>query len=42
MRELVAELRELTTTMQRVADKVERNPSTLLFSQPPTRRGPGE
>jgi phospholipid/cholesterol/gamma-HCH transport system substrate-binding protein len=42
MRELVGELRELTATMQRVADRLERNPSTLLFSQPPTRRGPGE
>lgn len=42
MRELVDELRELTTTMQRIAEKVERNPSTLLFNQPATRRGPGE
>lgn len=42
MRELVAELRELTATMQRAADKVERNPSTLLFSHPQSRRGPGE
>jgi phospholipid/cholesterol/gamma-HCH transport system substrate-binding protein len=42
MRELVAELRELTATLQRVADRVERNPSTLLFSQPPNKRGPGE
>ena len=42
LRELVGELRELTATMQRAADKVERSPSTLLFSQPPSRRGPGE
>jgi phospholipid/cholesterol/gamma-HCH transport system substrate-binding protein len=42
MRELVAELRELTATLQRAADRVERNPSTLLFSQPPNKRGPGE
>ena len=42
MRELVAELRELTATLQRFADRVERNPSTLLFSQPPNKRGPGE
>jgi phospholipid/cholesterol/gamma-HCH transport system substrate-binding protein len=42
LRELVGELRELTATMQRAAEKVERSPSTLLFSQPPSRRGPGE
>ena len=42
MRELVAELRELTATLQRAADRVERNPSTLLFGQPPSKRGPGE
>jgi phospholipid/cholesterol/gamma-HCH transport system substrate-binding protein len=42
LRELVGELRELTATMQRVAEKVERNPSTLLLSQPRSRPGPGE
>jgi phospholipid/cholesterol/gamma-HCH transport system substrate-binding protein len=42
LRELVVELRELTATMQRAAEKVERNPGTLLYGQPPAKRGPGE
>jgi len=42
VRELVAELRELTASLQRVADKVERNPSVLLFGRPRPRPGPGE
>ena len=41
VRALTAELRELTATLQRVADKVERNPSVLV-NPPPPRRGPGE
>jgi phospholipid/cholesterol/gamma-HCH transport system substrate-binding protein len=42
VRALVAELRALTATLQRAADKVERNPSSLLYGRPPARRGPGE
>ncbi len=42
IRELVTELRQMTATLQRVTDKVERNPSTLLYQAPATRRGPGE
>jgi hypothetical protein len=36
------ELREVTATLRRVADKVERNPSVLLYERPPSKRGPGE
>jgi phospholipid/cholesterol/gamma-HCH transport system substrate-binding protein len=42
LRELVTELRELTATLQRAADKVERDPSVLLYRRPAGKRGPGE
>jgi ClpP class serine protease len=42
VRELVAELRVLTAALQRATDKVERNPSILLFGRPSPKRGPGE
>lgn len=42
VRELVGELRVLTATLQRAVDKVERNPSVLLYGRPPAKRGPGE
>jgi len=42
VRELVAELRVLTATLQRTVDKVEREPSVLLFGRPQARPGPGE
>lgn len=42
VRELVAELRALTATLQRTADKVERNPNVLLLGRPQPRPGPGE
>ncbi|MFO1324663.1 MAG: MlaD family protein [Burkholderiales bacterium] len=42
VRELVAELRALTATLQRTADKVERNPNVLLLGRPQQRPGPGE
>jgi phospholipid/cholesterol/gamma-HCH transport system substrate-binding protein len=42
VRQLVAELRDLTTTLQRVGGDLERNPSILLYGRPPARRGPGE
>ena len=41
-RALVAELRELTATLQRAAGEIERNPGALLQGRPPSRRGPGE
>jgi len=42
VRLLVAELRELTGSLKRVADQLERNPSVLLFGNPAQKRGPGE
>ncbi|HVO88584.1 MAG TPA: MlaD family protein [Casimicrobiaceae bacterium] len=42
VRQLVAELRELTATLSRVGSDVERNPSLLIYGRPPARRGPGE
>ena len=40
--QLVAELRELTATLRRFSDELERDPSRLLYGKPPGRRGPGE
>jgi len=42
VRELVTELRDLTASLQRVVDKVERNPSVLLYGRPLPKPGPGE
>ena len=42
VRELVAELRVLTATLQRASDKVERNPGVLLFGRSAPKPGPGE
>ncbi len=42
VRELVAELRTLTATLQRTVDKVERNPNVLLFGRTAAKPGPGE
>ncbi len=39
---LIAELRELTSTLQRVVQQVERNPDSLVFGRTPPVRGPGE
>jgi phospholipid/cholesterol/gamma-HCH transport system substrate-binding protein len=38
----VAELRQLTATLQRLASELEREPSTLIFGRAPPVRGPGE
>ena len=40
--QLVTELRELTSTLQRVAQDIERAPDSLLYGRPPQPRGPGE
>ena len=40
--ELVSELREVTATLRRLSNDVERNPSVLLYGKPPLKRGPGE
>lgn len=42
MQLLVVELRELTHSLQRVADQLDQNPSVLLFGKPAKKRGPGE
>lgn len=42
VRQLVAELRDLTSTLRRVGGDLERNPSVLLYGRPPAKRGPGE
>ena len=40
--QLVAEMRELTSSLRRVAGELEQNPSVLLFGKPAQKRGPGE
>ena len=40
--QLVTELRELTFTLQRVAQEIERTPDSLIYGRPPQPRGPGE
>ena len=40
--QLVTELRELTSTLQRVAQEVERAPDSLIYGRLPQPRGPGE
>jgi phospholipid/cholesterol/gamma-HCH transport system substrate-binding protein len=39
---LIAELRELTSTLQRVVQQVEQNPDSLVFGRTAPVRGPGE
>lgn len=38
----VAEVRELSSTLKRVSEEVERNPNMLLLGKQPDKRGPGE
>jgi len=40
--QLVSELRDVTTSLQRFGYQLEQNPSVLLYGKPSTRRGPGE
>ena len=40
--QLVTELRQLTSTLQRVAHQIERTPDSLIYGRPPQPRGPGE
>lgn len=42
VRQLVAELRDLTSTLSRVSNDLERNPSALVWGRAVPRRGPGE
>ena len=39
---LIAEVRQLTATLQRLANELEREPSTLVFGRARPVRGPGE
>lgn len=39
---MVTELRDLSASLRRVSDQLERNPSTLLFGKPQPKPGPGE
>ncbi|MDP2154887.1 MAG: MlaD family protein [Sulfuricella sp.] len=39
---LVDDLRELSASLRRVSDQLERNPNTLLFGKPQPEPGPGE
>ena len=42
IQQLVTQLRELTSSLQRTSDQLEQNPSVLLYGKPAARRGPGE
>ncbi len=42
VRQLVAEMRELTSSLRQVAAEIERNPSALLLGRSTSKRGPGE
>jgi phospholipid/cholesterol/gamma-HCH transport system substrate-binding protein len=39
---LVTELRDLTGSLRRFSEQLERNPSVLLYGRPASKRGPGE
>ena len=39
---LVADLRELSASLRRVSEQLERNPSALVFGRQPPKPGPGE
>jgi phospholipid/cholesterol/gamma-HCH transport system substrate-binding protein len=39
---LVAEMRDLSASLKRVSNELERNPSSLVFGRPPAKPGPGE
>jgi phospholipid/cholesterol/gamma-HCH transport system substrate-binding protein len=41
-RALLAELRELTASLRRFSDQIERNPAMLLYGRPAAKKGPGE
>jgi ABC-type transporter Mla subunit MlaD len=40
--QLVTELRDITSSLQRFGYQLEQNPSILLYGKPSTKRGPGE
>jgi phospholipid/cholesterol/gamma-HCH transport system substrate-binding protein len=40
--QLVVELRDMTASLRRVGNQLEKNPSILLYGKPAEKRGPGE
>lgn len=40
--QMVLEMRELTSSLRRVSDQLEQNPSVLLYGKPKAKLGPGE
>ena len=40
--QLVLELRDMTSSLRRVGNQLEKNPSILLYGKPAEKRGPGE
>lgn len=42
VRQLAAELREVTGSLRRFSEQLEQNPSVLLYGKPAARPGPGE
>lgn len=42
LRQLVADLRETTSTLRRVSGDLERDPAMLVWGRAPAKRGPGE
>lgn len=42
VRALLAELRELSGSLRRLGDEIERNPSVLIYGRPALKPGPGE
>lgn len=42
LRSMIIELRDLSASLKRVSDEIERNPSVLVYGRPAGRPGPGE
>jgi len=42
LHQLILEMRELTTSLRRVSEQLEQNPSALIHGKPAAKRGPGE
>jgi len=42
VRQLVMEFRDVTASLRRVGNQLEKNPSILLYGKPAEKRGPGE
>ena len=42
VQQLVTQLRDLTSSLQRVSGQLEQDPSVLLYGKSAAKRGPGE